>query len=141
LPEERSARASQAPRKRAALSNAREQYRAALRDVRDRQWDAAFEALTGFLSAYGDDPLAANATYWRGEVQYAQRRYGAALQDFEAVLVRFAGSDKAADAMLKVALCHQRLGDGESAERYFRKLREQYPSSDAARIASRENPS
>ena len=33
------------------------------------------------------------------------------------------------------------VGDGASAERYFRQLREQYPSSDAARIASRENPS
>jgi tol-pal system protein YbgF len=141
LPEDRGGGRAAPARKRAALSNAREAYRAALRDVRDRHWDAAFDALTSFLAAYSDDPLAANATYWRGEVQYAQRRYGAALQDFETVLVRFAGSEKAADAMLKVGLCHQRLGDGASAERYFRQLREQYPSSDAARIASRENPS
>lgn len=141
LPEERAAGRAAHARKRPTASLAREAYRAALRDVRDQRWDAAFDALTSFLTAYADDPLAANATYWRGEVQYAQRRYGAALQDFETVLMRFAGSEKAADALLKVGLCHQRLGDGASAERYFRQLREQYPSSDAARIASRENPS
>ena len=57
------------------------------------------------------------------------------------MLSRFAGSEKAADALLKVGLCHQRLGDGASAEHYFKLLREQFPSSDAARIASVENPS
>lgn len=139
LPEERAGRAQ--ARARAHVSDAREQYRAALRQVRDRRWDSAYDALSGFLTVYGDDPLAANATYWRGEVLYAQRRYGSALQDFETVLSRFAGSEKAADAMLKVGLCHQRLGDGASAERYFKLLREQFPSSDAARIASVENPS
>jgi tol-pal system protein YbgF len=139
LPEQRAARGT--ARHRSSHIDARAQYRAALRQIRDRQWDAAFDALSGFLSVYADDPLAASATYWRGEVQYAQRRYGAALQDFELVLARFAGSEKAADALLKVGMCHQRLGDGASAERYFRLLREQYPSSDAARIASLENPS
>src|SRR5262249_14815053 len=139
LPEHRAGRGQ--TRHRAAGSEAREQYRDALRQVRDQRWDAAYEALSGFLTVYSDDPLAANASYWRGEVQYAQRRYGSALQDFETVLSRFAGSEKAADALLKVGMCHQRLGDGASAQRYFKLLREQFPSSDAARIASVENPS
>jgi tol-pal system protein YbgF len=139
LPEQRAGRGQ--ARQHAHHSDARDQYRAALRQVRDRDWDSAYDSLSGFLTVYGDDPMAASATYWRGEVQYAQRRYGAALQDFETVLSRFAGSEKAADALLKVGMCHQRLGDGASAERYFKLLREQFPSSDAARIASVENPS
>jgi tol-pal system protein YbgF len=121
-------------------ADTREQYRAALRALRDQRWDEALQILSAFLSEHPGSALAEDATYWRGEVHYAQRRYREALTDFEAVALRPSGS-KVAQALLKLGLCHQRLGDTLSAERYFRQLREQYPSSDAARIASRENPS
>jgi tol-pal system protein YbgF len=85
--------------------------------------------------------LSAGATYWRGEVYYAQRRYREALQEFETVVSRYAQNGKAADSLLKLGMCHQRLGDQTSAQRYFRQVIEQYPTSDAARIASREGSS
>jgi len=122
-------------------ASARERYRAALRALRDRRWDEALEGFTQFLGAHPEHALAEDAMYWRGEAHYAQRHYREALIDFEAVVLRAARGAKTADALLKLGLCHQRLGDQLSAERYFRQLREQYPSSDAARIASRENAS
>jgi tol-pal system protein YbgF len=120
--------------------DAREQYRAALRALRDRRWDEALALLNRLLSEHPGRPLGQLATYWRGEVHYAQQRYREALIDFESVALQPDGG-KAADALLKLGMCHRRLGDPISAERYFRQLREQHPSSDAARIASRENPS
>jgi tol-pal system protein YbgF len=122
-------------------ASARDRYRAALRALRDRRWDEALESFTRFLSAHPEHALAEDAMYWRGEAHYAQRHYREALIDFEAVVLRASRGAKTADALLKLGLCHQRLGDELSAERYFRQLREQYPSSDAARIASRENAS
>ena len=116
-------------------------YRAGLRSLRERRWQQALDAFTDLLGLHPGHALADKATYWRGEVHYAQRRYDEAMLDFQAVLSRFARSDKAADALLKLGLCHERLGDRASAERYFRQLREQYPSSNAARVASRENRS
>lgn len=121
----------------AALS-ARDQYRNALRLVRERRWDEAERELDTFLQRFPSDDLAAGATYWRGEVYYAQRRYREALQEFQAVISRFAPSDKAADSLLKLGMCHLRLGDQSSAQRYFKQVIEKYPTSDAARIASRE---
>jgi tol-pal system protein YbgF len=119
----------------------REAYRVALRMVRERRWVDALQALDKFLARYRDGALVASATYWQGEVHYAQRQYGEALQQFQAVLSRFPESDKVADSLLKVGMCHLRLGDQAMAQRYFRQVREQYPSSDAARIASREGAS
>jgi tol-pal system protein YbgF len=140
LPAERAGKAMGGSRAPSGEPVAREQYRAALRALRDQRWDEALQILSAFLSEHPGSALAEHATYWRGEVHYAQRRYRDALIDFEAVALRPSGS-KVAEALLKLGLCHQRLGDPLSAERYFRQLREQYPSSDAARIATRENPS
>jgi tol-pal system protein YbgF len=121
-----------------AAATPRDQYRNALRLVRERRWDEAERELDAFLQRFGTDDLAAGATYWRGEVYYAQRRYREALQEFQAVVSRFAPNDKAADSLLKLGMCHLRLGDQSSAQRYFKQVIEKYPTSDAARIASRE---
>jgi len=140
LPGERASKGWRGP-SAASDDGARERYRAGLRALRDRRWDEALQSFSQLLSAHPEHALAEDATYWRGEAHYAQRRYREALIDFEAVVLRAARGTKTADALLKLGLCHQRLGDQLSAERYFRQLREQYPSSDAARIASRENAS
>jgi tol-pal system protein YbgF len=143
LPQERASKAlSGEPLPSSARDKATvEQYRTALRLLREQRWVEAHDGFDEFLRLHSDHELAANATYWRGESDYAQRRYAQAQADFQEVVVRFARSEKAADALLKLGMCQRRLGDNVAAERSFRQLREQYPSSDAARVASRENPS
>lgn len=142
LPHERAGEAlGSEPLPGSAGEDARDRYRKALRLLRDRRWDDALAAFSDFLRAHPDHELAASATYWRGEARYAQRRYADALTDFVTVISRFAGSEKSADALFKLGMCQRRLGDEAAAERSFRKLKEQYPSSEAARIASRENAS
>jgi tol-pal system protein YbgF len=141
LPGQRASKAMRDGLQPPLATTPREQYRAALRALRDRRWDEALQTFTEFLSAYPEHELTEHAIYWRGEVHYARRHYREALIDFEAVVLHPSRGTKRADALLKLGMCHRRLGDLASAERYFRQLREQYPSSDAARIASRENPS
>jgi tol-pal system protein YbgF len=142
LPHERATRLLDGPpRSEADGPAARERYLDALRALRERRWNEARDGFTRFLRVHPDHDLAANATYWRGEAYYAERRYAEALVDFQWAVSRFAEGEKAADALLKIGMCQKHLGDRAAAERSFRQLREQYPSSDAARIASRENPS
>jgi tol-pal system protein YbgF len=121
--------------------DARERYRVALRSVRERRFEKAGDELADFLDAYPAHALSDGATYWLGEVRYAQRRYAEALQQFKAVLQVFPTSNKRAGSLLKAGLCQKHLGDESSARRYFEQLREQFPNSDAARIASREGSS
>jgi len=121
--------------------DARERYRVALRSVNERRFEQAGDDLSDFLDAYPAHALSDGATYWLGEVRYAQRRYAEALQQFKAVLQVFPASSKRAGSLLKAGLCQKHLGDDGSARRYFEQLREQFPNSDAARIASREGSS
>jgi tol-pal system protein YbgF len=118
----------------------RDRYRAALKLVREQHWEEALAALATFLTQHPHESISDNARYWRGEVYYALRRYPDAIQEFQGVLARFPASDKAADCLLKVGLCHLRLGDRAEASRYFEQVIEQYPKSDAARAASAEGP-
>jgi tol-pal system protein YbgF len=118
----------------------RERYRAALKLVREQRWEEALAALANFLTEHPHESISDNARYWRGEVYYALRRYPDAIQEFQGVLARFPASDKAADCLLKVGLCHLRLGDRAEASRYFEQVIEQFPKSDAARAASAEGP-
>jgi tol-pal system protein YbgF len=118
----------------------RERYRAALKLVREQHWEEALAALANFLTQHPHESISDNARYWRGEVYYALRRYPDAIQEFKGVLARFPASEKAPDCLLKVGLCHLRLGDRAEASRYFEQVIEQYPKSDAARAASAEGP-
>ena len=124
-----------------ADADARERYRVALRSLQQRRFEQAGDALSAFLDVYPAHALSDGATYWLGEVRYAQRRYAEALQQFQAVLKVFPQSSKRAGSLLKAGLCQKHLGDESSARRYFEQLREQFPNSDAARIASREGSS
>lgn len=142
LPEERGAK-SAPPAVGEPLDDAalRERYRAALRALQERRYEEARTGLVTLLDAHPSHPLAEGATYWLGEIHYAERRYGDALRQFESLLALHAKSGKRPDAMLKAGLCLRRLGDDERAKRYFDQVRQQYPSSEAARMASREGAS
>lgn len=115
-----------------------EDYRAGLRAMRERRFDDAVVGFDAFLLKHRGHALEEKAMYWRAEARYAKREYESARVEFDALLARFPASDKVADVLLKLGLCMQHLGDAKAAEGYFRRVRESYPSSQAAVIATRE---
>jgi tol-pal system protein YbgF len=117
------------------------EYRAALGLVRQRNYEQALQALSGFIENHPKSIYVDSAIYWRGEVYYATRAYREALEQFEVVTTRFPTSRKMPDSLLKIGMCHKRLGDFERARALFSRLRRQYPTSNAARIASLESSS
>jgi tol-pal system protein YbgF len=135
LPEQRARDLTRAPERRAGPVA---QYRGALQLLKDRHFDEALAAFDAMLAQNPTHPLAPKALYWRGEARYAKREYDQALREFEVLLERFPESEKAPDALLKTALCFRRLGAEDKAQASFRRLRADYPNSQAALIASRE---
>lgn len=137
LPEQRAAqlRASAAPSGAEAGIIA---YRAALKLLRERQYDQAITAFADFMAQHPRNGLVGNALYWRGEAHYAKREYEPALADFEALLARDPRGDKAADALLRSALCLRKLGSEDKAREALRRLRSDFPNSQAATLAARE---
>ena len=70
-----------------------------------------------------------------GEARRTSRRastFGPAEQ-FESVLARPGSGNKAPDALLKLGMCHDRLGASQRAREYWDRLKNDYPRSDAAK--------
>lgn len=133
--------AGPAPPPPPAVDEAVRAYRAALGLVEQRRFTEAYAALTEFLGRWPTHPYADNALYWRGEVRYAERQYVDALHEFEDVVHRFPDGNKTPEALLKIGLCHRRMGDLARAHLFFQRVSRQYPDTDAARAAAQEDAS
>jgi tol-pal system protein YbgF len=116
-------------------------YREAVELIAARRFEAAIEALTAFLDRWPADARVESALYWRAEARYALGEYARALVEFDEVLRRSPEGPRVADLLLKIGLCHQRMGDHATARSYFERVRRRYPSSEAARVASRKDAS
>jgi len=112
---------------------AKRAYDAALSLVTARQYDKALDSLAAFLLKWPDHPYADNAMYWRGECYFARGDYVHASEQFEGVISRFPAGNKAPDALLKLGICRQKLGDPNGAREMFVRLTQLYPRSEAAR--------
>jgi tol-pal system protein YbgF len=113
-------------------------YLVAIDLVRRRDFGAALGALSAFLRDHPGDERVGRAQFWRGEVLFAQRQYADALSAFESALSREPQGEKAPDSLLKIGLCHKRLGAPERARAAMRQLKTQFPQSHAARLAQAE---
>lgn len=113
-------------------------YLEAMDLVRRRDFAGALDKLDAFLAQRPDDGRATRALFWRGEVLFAQKRYEPALAAFEGALSREPRGEKAADALLKIGLCHRRLGAPDKARAALERLKAQFPDSYAARLAQAE---
>jgi tol-pal system protein YbgF len=111
---------------------AKRAYESAHSLVTSKQYDRALEALSAFITRWPDHPYAENATYWRGECHFAKGEYLRAAEQFEAVLSKYNGT-KGPDALLKIGMCHDRLGSSDRAKEYWERLRRDYPRSDAVK--------
>ena len=119
---------------------AKRAYDSALALVNAKKYPQALEALAGFLVKYPDHPNADNAMYWRGECYFAQGQYAQAVEQFEGVIARFPLGNKLPDALLKLGLSRQHLGDAAGARAQFDRLRRDFPHADATRRIPGENP-
>jgi tol-pal system protein YbgF len=121
------------PRSSALDPEAKPAYESALALVNARQYDRALDALAAFLVRYPDHPYADNAMYWRGECYFAKGDYLHASEQFEGTVTRFPAGNKAPDALLKLGMSHQKLGNPAKAKECFDRLAHAYPQSEAAR--------
>jgi tol-pal system protein YbgF len=116
-------------------SNPESLYQAAMAAYQARRHAQARQLWTELIRRHPQTPLAPNARYWIGETWYAQGRYLQAIWTFEAVLHFHPRHPKAADALFKIALCRQRLGEGDVARILWRRVVGEYPGTPAAHLA------
>lgn len=90
--------------------------------------------LEQYLAQNPSSKLAPNALYWIGETYYSEKSFAQSILKFKEVSRRFPKAGKVPDAMLKIGLAYDKLGDRENAIFYLRTLIEDYPQSDPAKI-------
>jgi tol-pal system protein YbgF len=112
-------------------------YQAALVEYRDRQYQTALDHFAEILAMAPHSDWADNAQYWRGECFYGLGRYRQALTEFTKVFA-YEKTEKADDALLKVARCYLAMGEKERALAAFQQLSDEYPESEYRDSARKE---
>lgn len=114
----------------AALSGGtpEEQYREAFGLLRKQDFPAAEKALSSFVSAHPNDPLAGNAQYWLGETYYVRGEFENAAIAFTEGFQTYPDSTKAPDNLLKLGMSLANLGKNEDACTAFSHLIDNFPN-------------
>ncbi len=94
-------------------------------------FDQARAAFEGFITSYGDDPLAGPALFWLGEINAVQGDFRSATNAYIETLKRFPKGSKAPEAMVKLGAALFALGDQEEACRALKAFPAQYPKAAA----------
>ncbi len=117
------------------LSTPEEMYDYALGLIKNGDTRKGREVLNAFAAKYPDHRLMQNVFYWKGETFYAEKDYESAILSFQDVVDKYAGGEKAPDAMLKQGLSFQALNDNRNARILYELLLSKYPRSPAAERA------
>lgn len=103
----------------------------------DQAYDQAIGELYDFIGEYPEGDLTVNAYYWLGEVYLVKPQLEQAKQAFTIVATRFQDHRKAPDALYKLGVVHDRMGEKDQAERYMKRVVDQYGASQAATLAKK----
>lgn len=113
-------------------------YKDALAAYRGGQYQ---EALGGFESFLGSSPrpdYMDNALYWIGECHFGLGSYDDAVSYFQRVMSEQPDGNKVPDAMLKMSIAYDRIGRGAEATRLLEDLTQQYPATNAGKLATQK---
>lgn len=100
-----------------------------------KKYDEAIGRLYEFIDKYPDGDLAVNAYYWLGEVYLVKPQLEQAKQAFTIVATRYPDHRKAPDAVYKLGIALDRLGDRQDARRRMETVVRNYPGTHAATLA------
>ncbi|HET8850714.1 MAG TPA: tol-pal system protein YbgF [Marinobacter sp.] len=103
----------------------------------DKDYDRAITGLYEFIDQYPEGDLTVNAYYWLGEVYLVKPQLEQAKQAFTIVATRYSDHRKAPDAVYKLGVTLDRLGENEEALRRMRSVVSDYPNSGAAELAQK----
>lgn len=119
----------------AALKSPEQLYQQGQDALKAGQGAKARELFASFLVQYPKHALASNAQYWIGESYYAEKNYEQAVLEFQEVIKNYPDKEKAPAAMLKQGMAFRELGDSKSAAYILKKLVDEHPKSEEAKIA------
>lgn len=103
----------------------------------DKNYDQAINGLYDFIDKYKEGDLTVNAYYWLGEVYLVENQLEQARQAFTIVATRYGDHRKASDAVYKLGVTLDRLGNKDQARSRMETVVEDYPDTSAAKLAQK----
>lgn len=135
-PQDATASAQEVHEYRAPTDKESEQYQKIIKLIReDKNYDAAIDALYQFISDHPEGDLTVNAYYWLGEVYLVKPQLEQAKQAFTIVATRYADHRKASDALYKLGVTYDRMGEKDEAAKRMKSVISSYPGTKAASLA------
>ncbi|CAL7963798.1 Cell division coordinator CpoB [Gammaproteobacteria bacterium] len=110
-------------------------YQTAIDLLPDKKYEASGNKLRDYLRIYPKGIYVANAHYWLGEINFLQKNYDAAEEEFKIVTDKYSKSKRASDAMFKLALVHQNQGRDAQAKQELKQVMKRYSGTSAAQLA------
>lgn len=121
-----------------AQPSAKDIWTNASNDYNSGKSDLAASEFAEFLRIYPDDPQAADAQFYIGQIHYGQQKYDQAAMDFDGVLERFPENSRTPAAYFMKGMALKSAGMRDSAIAVWRTLVRKYPKSDAATQANEQ---
>ncbi len=110
-------------------------YQNGLRDLTGGKYDLARQEFSDYIRNFPSNDLASNATFYLGEIAYAQDDFKGAITSYDNVLANYPKSFKLPASLLKKAMAELELGMKASGIRDLREVERRFTGSDEARRA------
>jgi tol-pal system protein YbgF len=128
---------SQGPGGAPAAAGGSAQFDAAMNLLSKAQYSEAAAAFQAYADANPDDAdLTPQAIYWVGNINYVQRNYEPAERSFAEVIKRFPKSERAPEAMLKLAQSFLALGQKSEGCTTLGLIKTKYPKAPDTTLAT-----
>lgn len=112
-------------------------YKDSLAAYRAGEYGTALAGFESFLASGPKQDYVDNALYWIGECHYGLGDFSGAVKHFERVMEEQPDGNKVPDAMLKMSLALDQMGDRARAEQVLETLTQRYPMTNAAQLGAK----
>lgn len=135
IPPSAATTSGEAKRYRSPGKDEEAEYQAIRELIAKKDFDKAIDRLYQFISKYPEGDLTVNAYYWLGEVYLVKPQLEQAKQAFTIVATRYADHRKSPDALYKLGVVADRMGQAAESKKMLEAVLNQYPDSSAASLA------
>jgi len=115
-----------------------ELYNSALQHFAAKDFEIASNEFARYLKSDTESDNAINAYFYMAEIEFQEKDFEGALQDYTAIAARISDKTMAAKAQYKKALCLIEVDRKDEAVQELERLVEQYPNSPEAARAGRK---
>lgn len=115
---------------------AQKAYQTAYAFLKNKNYDKAKTAFQKFIHSYPDDANTVDAHYWLGNIYLLKNQPDNAIAQFKIAIKLDKRHAKTADTLFKLGLAYSIQGDLNQARIQFRKVKQNYPGTQAAKLAS-----